>query len=296
MKRRIDSETTERFTNVNTRLHQGFFAYLDSLGMTLSMQNSKTTEDWLLASLRLAEPGSLGSQTAEPPTLAGAFADLKVHESAVNTALARLGLAGHDFTPRELTDHLAKVLDRPELAEKDFGEVDLILGMAGKDPASVSFDEGQVRIRLRFDFIEMGGRSWDNITVEAVYQPTVDEAGNLSLVRNGVVSVTGPMNIRAQIPLRTLFSKVFTAEGKVSFRPKLFDQDERFAGLTTGLCRVTNGWLAVSVVETESVLGDHPHPHLSSLREKMARRPRMIPVDKNPFPTRQALLPVPNLR
>ncbi|MBO7723199.1 MAG: hypothetical protein J6S27_05370, partial [Thermoguttaceae bacterium] len=57
------------------------------------------------------------------------------------------------------------------------------------------------------------------------------------------------MSIRAQIPLRLIFAKAFPAHGQVPLRPKVFEKDERFAGLSVGLCRISEGWFAISVVQ-----------------------------------------------
>lgn len=249
---RIDTETKERFDAVNQRLEKNFFKPLADRGLTLALRDSKTTNDWLLASLRLGEPYSLGSQTREPATLAGAFADVKVHESALNTALSRLDLAGKDFTVEGLTLHLAKTLQRPQLAKNDIDDPGFVFGMAVEDPICVSFHENRIQLRLRFDFIEFKNQYWENVEAIISYQPSFDAEGNAYLVRDGLISVDGPLSIRAQIPLRLLFSKAFPAQGAFPLKPKRFQDDERFAGLSIGLCRITEGWFAVSVIQPSS--------------------------------------------
>lgn len=275
--RRIDTESSERFQTMNERLAQNFYAKLDEMGLSLTLQNSQTTKDWLLASLRLSEPGMPGSQTAEPPTLNGAFADLKVHESAVNTFLSRLELAGKSWTPEELVAHLAAKFNRTP-APVDKGDMWVEFGMAQTDPVSVSFTENRVRLRLRFDYIDLGSQSWDGVEAGVTYMAGVDEDGTPCLTRDGIITISGPTNIRAQIPLRGLFSKIFPAEKRIPLRPKFFD-DERFAGLETGLFRVSDGWMAISVVEKEGAAplaagGDYPR--LKALRERLAQRSRAL--------------------
>lgn len=252
VKNRIDTETKERFEAVNERLTGKFFEPLHSIGLSLAMQNSRTTDDWLLASLRLSEPGSLGSQTPEPPTVSGAYADLKIHDSAVNTALSRLELGGKVFTASELLSYLAARIKRPELADQTVNDGGLVFGMAQKDPVSIAFFENRIQIRLAFDFIEMGDQSWENIETTISYQPSFDDEGNAYLTRDGLISLDGPLSIRAQIPLRLIFGKMFPSQGHFPLKPKLFRDDERFAGLSIGLCRITEGWFAVSVIQPQT--------------------------------------------
>ena len=249
VKTRIDTETKERFDAVNERLKTKFFDPLASLGLSLTMQNSRTTDDWLLASLRFSGSGSLGSQTPEPPTVSGAYADLKIHESAVNTALSRLELGGKTFTAPELLAYLAERIQRPEMAERSVEDAGLVFGLSQKDPVAISFFENRIQIRLAFDFIELGDRSWENIETTITYQPSFDAEGNAYLKRDGLISLDGPQGIRAQIPLRLIFGKMFPSHGTFPLKPKLFQSDERFAGLSIGLCRITEGWFAVSVIQ-----------------------------------------------
>ena len=157
---RIDAEANERFDALNERLRDNFFARLSKLGLSLKTQRSKTTDDWLLASLRLGSDYSLGCQSTEPPTLDGAFADFKIHESAINAYLTQLDLAGRELTPRETLDYLATKLDRPALRRIKLEENDLRFTFAKVDPIVVRFFEDQVRLKLRFERMALGKTEW----------------------------------------------------------------------------------------------------------------------------------------
>ena len=247
---RIDSEANERFDAVNARMRANFFADLERLGLSLKTQRSKTTDEWLLASLRLGTDFSLGCQTTEPPTLPGAFADVKLHESAVNAALERLELAGKTLTPAETLAYLAEKLNKPGLAEVAIEENELVLAFAEIDPVVVRFFEDRVELRLKFASLTLGDKSWEKVDVCVSYRPTVADDGTTVFERDGVVELDGPGGMRAQLALRSIFSKVFPASKAFDLRPKIFDSDERFVGLGLGLARVSRGWLAVSVVNT----------------------------------------------
>lgn len=245
---RIDGEANERFDAVNKRLRENFFADLARLDLSLKTQRSKTTDEWLLASLRFGSDFSLGCQSTEPPTLPGAFADFKIHESALNAALARLELGGKTGTPRQALDYLAEKLNKPALKKIEIDENELVFSFAQTDPVVVRFCEGRVQLRLRFAELALGDSSWNDVEVVVSYRPQTAPDGSATFVRDGVVELDGPLNIRAQIPLRAIFSKIFPAEKSFDLQPKIFETDERFAGLALGLCRVSRGWFAISVV------------------------------------------------
>ena len=248
---RIDAEANERFDAVNARMRANFFADLERLGLSLKTQRSKTTDEWLLASLRLGTDFSLGCQTTEPPTLPGAFADVKLHESAVNAALERLELGGKTLTPSETLAYLAQKLNKPGLAEVAIEENELVLAFAETDPVVVRFFEDRVELRLKFAALTLGDKNWENVDVCVSYRPTVADDGTTVFERDGVVELDGPGGMRAQLALRSIFSKVFPASKAFDLRPKVFDSDERFAGLALGLARVSRGWFAVSVVNLQ---------------------------------------------
>lgn len=245
---RIDAEANERFDAVNARMRANFFADLERLGLSLKTQRSKTTDEWLLASLRLGTDFSLGCQTTEPPTLPGAFADVKLHESAVNAALERLELGGKTLTPAETLAYLAEKLNKPGLAEVAVEENELVLSFAEIDPVVVRFFEDRAELRLKFAKLTLGDKEWENVDVRVSYRPAVADDGTTVFERDGVVELDGPGGMRAQLALRSIFSKVFPASKAFDLRPQIFDSDERFAGLALGLARVSQGWFAISVV------------------------------------------------
>lgn len=251
VRKRVDKEASERFDELNVRMKERFFGHLEQLGLDLNIQNARTTNEWLLASLRLESERSLGSQTVEPPTLPGAFADLKVHESSVNIFLSRLDLKGKEFNVPELLDHLGTKLKTPAIQKikENVNEDDLIFVFADSDPVTLRFYENRISLRFMFDAIVLNDHEWNDIGVTVSYCPGIDASGKTTLKRDGIVELDGPVNIRAQIPLRAIFSKVFPDAKPFVLNPAVFEKDSRFAGLSTGLCRVSRGWFALSIIQ-----------------------------------------------
>lgn len=248
-RQRFDQESNERFDALNARLRSGFFRNMANLGLSLRTQRSKTTDDWLLASLRFGADYALGCQATEPATLPGAFADIKIHESAVNSFLNQLELSGRTFTPREALDYVADRLNRPKLREIPIEENQLRFTFAKEDPVSVRFYEDKICLSLRFANFELGEQSWDDVETEIAYRPTSTPDGATTLARDGAIALYGPSSVARQIPIRAVFSKIFPAQKTINLRFEQLRRDERFAGLALGLCRVSRGWFAVSVVK-----------------------------------------------
>lgn len=246
---RFDQESNERFDALNAQLRNGFFKNMANLGLSLKTQRSRTTEDWLLASMRFGTDYALGCQSTEPPTLQGAFADVKIHESSVNSFLGQLDLGGRKMTPRETLDFIADRLNKPRLKNVEIEDSELSYTFAKADPVTVRFFEDRVCVVLRFDEMTLGKKSWENIEVQAAYRPTLSEEDHPTLVRDGAIELYGPTSVMEQIPIRTVFSKIFQAQRPLELRVAAMAQDERFAGLAIGLCRVSRGWFAISIIK-----------------------------------------------
>lgn len=246
---RFDQESNERFDALNEQLRNGFFKNLANLGLSLKTQRSRTTDDWLLASMRFGTDYALGCQSTEPPTLQGAFADVKVHESSINSFLGQLDLGGRKMTPRETLDFIADRLNKPGLKDVEIEESELSYTFAKSDPVTVRFFEDRVCIVLRFDEMTLGKKTWEDIEVQASYRPTLSEEDRPMLVRDGAIELYGPASVMEQIPIRTVFSKIFQAQRPLELRVAAMAQDERFAGLAIGLCRVSRGWFAISMIK-----------------------------------------------
>ena len=261
---RFDREANGRFDALNTQLRSNFFRNMANLGLSLRTQRSRTTEDWLLASLRFGSESSLGCQSTEPATLPGAFADVKLHESAVNAFITQLQLGGRRMTPQQTIEYLAVKMNKPQLRNVKIDDAaDIAFTFAKTDPIVVRFFEDQAKLTLRFDAIELNDKTWNNIEIEVSYRPVAGENGVPTLTRDGSVEIYGAASPREQLPLRAVFSKVFPASKSFAINPEALRNDERFAGLALGLCRVSKGWFAISIIRDEYFGRDRAMPSRS---------------------------------
>ena len=247
---RIDSEVNSRIQQLNANFQKNLLEPMERAGLNLENRNSLTTKDWLLSSWRLSSDYSLGSHTPEPETIQGAFADLKVHESAVQTLLQRLDLAGKTMTTGELRALIAEKIGRADFAA-DFCETEnVLLCFADKDPVIVRFHNGLAEITLSMAAMKVNRSVWKNFRFIVNYRPDYDSEGKLCLVRDQG-HVIGQRNTRVQLALRTVFTKIFPPKRTVPLVLPIFETDERFSQLTTGMCRLENGWFAIAVVGKE---------------------------------------------
>ncbi|MCL2303993.1 MAG: hypothetical protein FWC43_01465 [Planctomycetaceae bacterium] len=248
---RIDAEVDERLREFNENFRKTVLDPMDRAGLSVERKDASTTNDWLLSSWRLSSDVSLGSHTLEPETIHGAFADFKVHESAVQTAIQSFNLAGKTMTVKQLREQIAEKIGRPQFAEEPNENDPVILAFAEKDPVNVRFQEGSIEITLSMNAMKVNRSVWKDFRFIVNYRPEYDDNGILCLVRDQG-HVIGPKNAKTQLALRTVFAKIFPPSRTLPLVPPLFETDERFAQLTTGMCRLENGWFALAVVEKKT--------------------------------------------
>lgn len=248
VRERIDGETKEHLSLFNARYNELSQKFLERNGMYLDQKGASTTEDWLLSSWYLGSHGALGSHTFEPDTPQGAFADLKIHESAFRTALRSLELEGKTFTLQELQELITKKTGFTDFAE-DGEHAELLIAFAEKNPIQVHFTEGCVRIHLAMQAMKFRRSVWRDFEFIVLYRPSVDEAGNLCLKREREPWVICSKNARSQFALRTFVTRLCPANKPFSLVPDFIMNDPRFERLTVAEPRIEQGWCAIAIVE-----------------------------------------------
>lgn len=246
---RVNNEVDGHIYNFNRQFHEMILDPLHQIGLEMEMKGSSTTKHWLLSSWRLHCDGSLSSHTQEPETVSGAFADMKVHESALKTIIQRFDLAGKTMTVAELRQWIIEKCDHIQYSNL-FGEGendDALIAFAEKDPICVRFYDDRIEFSLALAAMKIKRRVWKNFRFVVNYTPSNDSQGNLCLVRENAY-VIGQKNARTQFTLRTVITKLFPPNQTISLVPKFFENDDRFAGLTLGMCRLERGWLAIALI------------------------------------------------
>jgi hypothetical protein len=251
-KLRIESESDERFLQINQRLDSFVLDPLDRMDLHMHSVGSRTTDQWLMALLRLSSTPAIPTGHTKPPaTPHGLLADAKIHESAVNTFLKELDLAGEALSIRQIRERLAQRLKWDELAEMSDENDDILIQFAEEDPIFVRFEKDRLRIEVAIRAMKRGNQIWQNFRGIVFYTTAFDTTGSPVLQRDGVVRLIGKMSLRTQIPLRAMFGKIFPKQRQIPLRPKFIETNPRFAGLTTGMCRLERGWFALGLMPTD---------------------------------------------
>ncbi|MDR0327413.1 MAG: hypothetical protein LBI05_03855 [Planctomycetaceae bacterium] len=241
----IDRQTAARLRPINEKI-RALSQYADEeFELHVEKRDSRTDENWLMSAWGIRSKGALSSNTPPPETLQGAFADLKFHESLLNMLLGKLELEGKQGTVGEFKSMLAEKFKQPDLAAPE--ENDQVEVMFDQyNPMVVRFADGRIEFTISIAALHLRGKTHRNFQVIVRYKPAYDSAGHLILERDGYISL---IDVRDQFVMRTVFGKIFPVSRPLPLVPKVFEDEPQFNYLTTGHCRIENGWFALALVE-----------------------------------------------
>lgn len=246
--REVDQQVGPRLEEAAERLRTQAWAPLERLGLEPTPVALESTDGIAMARLRLAAGDQLAAFTPRPRAPLGSMLSVQVHESAVNNALDRLGLAGRTLSLEELVTLLCQRAGVEPSLPDELPE-DVTVGFAAVQPLRVQCRDGLVHVRVALETLESGRRSWSDLVVGVTYRPKA-EGPQVFLEREGPVQIGGPgRQGRAEIALRAVFGKIFPKERPLSLVPESFTADPELAELDVLQAVSADGWLAVSLGE-----------------------------------------------
>lgn len=246
--REVDQQVGPRLEEAAERLRTQAWGPLERLGLEPTPVALESTDGIAMARLRLAAGDQLAAFTPRPRAPLGSMLSVQVHESAVNNALDRLGLAGRTLSLEELVTLLCRRAGVEPSLPDELPE-DVTVGFASVQPLRVTCRDGLVHVRVALETLESGRRTWSDLVVGVTYRPKA-EGPQVFLEREGPVQIGGPgRQGRAEIALRAVFGKIFPKERPLALVPESFTADPELAELDVLQAVSADGWLAVSLGE-----------------------------------------------
>lgn len=261
-RKQLDAEISKAVDKMKSRFNTHVSDALARLDLELQPLALSTTEDRAILRLRLAGGEQLAAYTPRPRAPSDSLMSLQVHESALNNALARLDLDGQTFTLPELFAHLREKFNRtaPAASDADLPE-DVVLTFAAEDAVRVSCHDGRVQVRIALAELKEGRRRWRDFAICTHYRPDTTLL-DVHFVRDGAIFLEGEsLKGKPQITLRTIFSKVLSAQRGWGLLSPEITSDPRLEDVTISQFTVDEGWIGLAYA---------PRPGAGA----MARKPR----------------------
>lgn len=243
--REVDQQAEPKFTEMAERMRERIWNPMVLLGLEPTPVALESTATLATVRLRLAAATQLAAHTPRPRAPAESLLGVQVHESTLNNGCERMELAGRRFALEELIRTVCLRIGVEPRIPDDLPE-GVSVAFAATQPVRLEFRDGLVRLKLAIDAIESGRRSWYDVVAEVAYQPT-SSGPQILLERAGQVHLADRKGL--EIPLRTIFAKIFPKERPITLLPAAVVKNPRLADLRAVQLVSTDGWFALALDE-----------------------------------------------
>jgi hypothetical protein len=221
---------------------------LQSMNLSPLVFDMQTTENRLIARYRLAGPNQISAYTPRPLAPGDSQLSLQVHHSVFNNLIDQAIDTRRNWTVQSLSDSIADILQQPHPTLPSDTPNDVTIRFADPNPMSIEFEEGRMWLTLRIESLEQPGRiHLKNFTIRTSYTANITGL-QAELVRDGVILIDGHrLGSRDRLPLRAIFTKVFSGRTSLPMVSNSLLEDPRANGLIVSQFELRDGWLAIAV-------------------------------------------------
>lgn len=247
--RRVESQLDERADQAVERMeHQlrdRVTGPLEHAGVTWMPIQLSTTEDRVVARLRVAGDDQLAGHTPRPRAPADSVASLQLHESALTNAARSLQLDGRRFTTPELQTFLREKFSRSSQPEMNV-ESDTEFEFAEADAVRVRMADERLEVILSLAEVNYERDPVRNFRVHAFYRPLI-QGVEAELVRDGALGIEGRLRTGERARMHGVFNKVLSDDRRLPILRLSNPSDPRLAGLMITQLVLEDGWMGLSL-------------------------------------------------
>lgn len=249
----VDAQLSELNTSLKTQLQP----MLSKSGLTPQQLKTSTVDTELRIRARFGQDRAVETSTRRST---GRLASLLLHESAVNSVIDSIGLAGREVSDRQLRQLLDRFRESTEDLETDAApgaggfalevastEPELYsLVFAKQQPISVRFDDGTTRVVLR---VSIKAASGQQLPLQEITIPMDLLSGQASMRLNFGEPKVVPADGTAPGDLQRVIAEEVGKQLKaVDFpRSQSLPVGDRSLRVTLGQTTTENGWLLIAI-------------------------------------------------
>jgi hypothetical protein len=256
----FDNQLKSKVTSAQSQFDKRLIGPLQSLDLHPMVVDMQTTETRLIVRYRVASSDQLSANTPRPIAPGDSQLSLQIHQSAFNNMTGQIVSGDRDWTMQELSDKIADLLQQPRKPLEADAPTDVTVRFTEARPITVEFEDGRMWLTIRVASLEQPGRiQLKNFIIRTSYIPSVNGLRG-ELTRDGVISVDGhKLGMRDRLPLRAIFSRVFSNRSSIPLVSDELLSDPRAVGLAVSQMELRDGWLAIAVSQEKS-------PHVVTLK------------------------------
>ena len=247
----LDKRLNENLQLSEKKLHRYIVGPLESLNLNPMVVAMQTTDKRLSIRYRIASSNQMAAHTPRPRAPTESLMSVQLNQSALNNAIAQIGLSGRTWTLAELYARLGEVFQQGNWDVPDDVPDDIRIRFADTRPATIEMKDGKARLTLRIAELTRPGRLHiQRFIVSSTYVPIADGL-KAELVRDGVIEILSQKS-RDRFPVRLIFAKVFVSKPQIDLISRELREDPRAEGLAVSQLDINEGWLAVAISKSDS--------------------------------------------
>ena len=243
----FDREVKPHLASAAEKIQTRQAAAIERLGLELVPVAMSSTEERLVARMRLGSPGQLGGHTPRPQAPSNSWFSLQIHQSALNNVFEKLDLDGRAFTLPELFSWIGEKLNREEWASREDLPEGVRMKFAAKDAVRVRAESGRMMVTFSFAELAQGRNRWRDFAVRTYYKPEAEGLdARFTRDPDDTIHLEGKSVRGIQVALRTIFSKVLSRNRDLHLVTETFTKDERLQDLEVSQYVVEDGWIGLA--------------------------------------------------
>lgn len=246
VERQLDERTGDAVNRVQNQMRSQVTEPLANAGVELTPIELSTTEQRVIARLRVAGEAQFAGHTPRPRAPSDSLASIQVHESALTNAAMSLALDGQRLTAKELQDLVRAKLARSNQPPATVVDAETIFDFAPEDAVRFRVADEKLELILSLREVVNDGNSVRNFRVHAFYVPVIHGL-EAEFVRDGSLGIEGRIGTGDRARVHNIFNKVLSEDRKLPIVRLNDRNDSRLAGLMITQLVLEDGWIGLAI-------------------------------------------------
>ncbi|MBS0208143.1 MAG: hypothetical protein JSS27_04240 [Planctomycetes bacterium] len=249
----MDTELATRVDRLTGAVRASMLDSLHQLELSPELIDAQTSADRIAMRVRVSGDHQLAGHGPRPRAPGDSLASVQIHQSLLNNICDQLHWEGKTYSLPELRADITKRFGKRFNVVSADEHQELQITFAQEDPVRIQCRDGIIEFSMAIDRLKLHKDSWRNFVVKVRYQPDLSgDQGRLE--REGTIQLVGQgLGPRAQITLRTIFSKAFSPAKQVPILPAAFAERPGLADLRVTQFEIRDEWIGLALNTPERI-------------------------------------------
>ena len=274
---RVEQEIHEKLTRLREFSRTNLLQPLIAMELEPQPVQLSSSDSQFIMRYRLAGLDQMAANSARPQDSGSSLISFQIHQSAINNAVARLGLNGNKFDSDSLREHLQEVIGlEPKEDKLDVSDKKAEFTFSAFDPIRIDFEDERFNVVLNLRGLKVGerGKTWKNVSLTASYRAESDGMQIRLVQDDNLTQIKGrKLRVGDKAAISTVMKVLFKKEYTFNTLPKKMYDKLKGDQLYISQLITSNGWISVSMDDRFKVESEQPRNRVGGgLRRILNRR------------------------